>query len=178
VSVGTKVLLITLPILIILFLSAILSKVLYKKRKQIKFNKVFDVINKALNTKIMNMYYKNNDYYDLFIETQYSKYFIKIILEGKNKVLKIDSNYNYYFIDRKNNAKNINDMVKISSNEFNYIDVNKRVNKIIILYPDVLQKLFYKSQVEARFIYLDFEIQGTHILNFSEVKNFFDNSEL
>ena len=177
-SFGTKVLLITFPILFILFLIFISINLIAKQRNLIKHNKVFEVIKNSLGNKIINMYFKSNDMYDLFIETQYSKYYIRILTDTKNKILKVDSNYNYYFADKNKNYKLINDSVKICSNEFSHIDVNKRVNKIIILYPDVVQKIYLKSDVEVRFIYSDFEIQGVHILNFSEVKDFFDESEL
>ena len=171
------VLLITLPSLIIIFLVFLLIGLYIKRRKQKVYNKVFDAIRSAMGSKVIQMYYKNDSNYDIYVETQYTKYFIRVLTDTKNKKLKIDSNFNYFYED-KNGEKNITEQIGITTVMFNQIDVNKRVNKVIILYPDVIQKIFYKSNVEARFIYPDFELQGCHILNYSEVKNFFSNVEV
>ena len=171
------VLLITLPSLIIIFLVFLLIGLYIKRRKQKVYNKVFDEIRSAMGSKVIQMYYKNDSNYDIYVETQYTKYFIRVLTDTKNKKLKIDSNFNYFYED-KNGEKNITEQIGITTVMFNQIDVNKRVNKVIILYPDVIQKIFYKSNVEARFIYQDFELQGCHILNFSEVKKFFSNVEV
>lgn len=150
--------------------------VIIKQRKQLKYNKVFDRIKNSI-PNLVQIYFKFNGHYDIYAETQYSKYYIKIITNTKGKYLHVDPNYDFYLLNKPTDnllyPLNVQKFL-----EFNPIDLNKRINKIIVLYPEVIEKVYYESNVKARFIYSDVEIRGAHILNFDEIGQYFKENEI
>ncbi len=164
-----KILIITSLILLILLIITFIFTIKYERNK--KYNIVFNKI-KKLDMKFESLYLVNKKDYDIYAETDFSRYFIKIIAVNKKNYLKINENFNYYLVS-KNKEKNIDNLLKIKSYKFKVFDAEKRINKIIILYPGVDQKLFYNSNVEVRFIYPTSEFQGVRVANLDEIENVF-----
>ncbi|MCR5786705.1 MAG: hypothetical protein K6G28_03320, partial [Acholeplasmatales bacterium] len=64
----------------ILFLVSI-GAVIYalnKRKQQAEYNNIFNQIKENLNN-IINIYYKDDSFYDIYAETTYAKYYFKII---------------------------------------------------------------------------------------------------
>ena len=156
---------------LLLILIIISSVLIIRYEKNLKYNAVFNKI-KKLDIKFEALYLVNKEDYDIYAETDFSRYFIKIISVNKNTYLKIDNNFNYFLVNKKK-EKNINNLLNIKSYKFKVFDAEKRIHKIIVLYPGVDQKLFYNSNVEARFIYPTSEFQGVKIANADEIENVF-----
>ena len=147
-----------------------------RSNKQKKYYNVFEIIKKS-NSNMIQMYFKFNSNYDIFLETQYAKYYFKIINNTKNKYLHVDPNYDFYLLNKPTDEL-INKLDLDVFLKFNPIDLDKRINKIIVLYPNVIEKVFYESNVKAKFIYTDVEIKGVHVLNVSEIEQYFKESEI
>ena len=166
-----KFLIFIIPLILFIILISIGIVLIIKNVKRIKYNKVVEEIKKSLGPNLETVYFSNNKAYDIFGETEYAKYYIKVYSVPKDSYLKLDTNYNY-FLYTKDKVKNITNDLKLISHKFNVIDTEKRVNKVIVLYPSVSQKLYYKSNVEGRFIYTQSEFQGVRIINFDEINLF------
>lgn len=155
----------------IVLIISIASTIIYYKKN--KYNVIFNKI-KNLDIDFETIYLVNKKNYNIYAETEFSKYFIKIISVKKNSYLKIDENYKYFLVNGKN-EKNIDDILNIKSYKFKVFDTEKRIQKIIILYPGVSQKIYFNSTVEARFIYPTSEFQGVKVVDADEIENvFFD----
>jgi len=167
---------IVFPLIVISIFTSFSMYFIIKKRKQLIYNKVFESVKNSVNN-IVQLHFKNNDCYDIYLETQYSRYFIKIISDTKNKILHVDKDLNFYLLNKPTdqliNKLDVNDFVRLSN-----LNSDKRNNKIIVLYPSVSQKVYYESKVNAKFIYPDFEIENTHVIEYNDIEEFFENSEI
>ncbi|MCR5786301.1 MAG: hypothetical protein K6G28_01185, partial [Acholeplasmatales bacterium] len=89
----------------------------------------------------------------------------------------VDSDYNFSLLNKPtdiNGTKiDIDDFLNLTND-----DSEKRINKILILYPNVKEKVYYKNNVESRFIYSELEFKGVRIINHKELNEYLKNSEV
>lgn len=167
----TKVLIILFLTFIVLVILTLLFINLIRKLKNKKINVVFNKL-KSLDYDFNDIYVVKNKEYDIYAESDFSKYYIKVISVKKNAYLKIDENYKYS-LSYNGKEKNIDKSLKIKSYKFKVSDTEKRICKIIIIYPEISQKLYFKSPVEGRFIYPISEFQGVKVIKYSEIEELF-----
>lgn len=173
---GRSVYLHVLIAIVFIAIIIVVTYVVYKRKINAMHNNLFDEIKEELNN-IIQIYYKQDSFYDIYAETTYARYYFKIVTNTNDKILHIDRNYNFYLLnkptEKRKNRLDLDDFLNLSPS-----NKDKRVNKLLILYPNVIEKVYYKSNVEARFVYTDSEFKGVRIINFDELSSFLKNQEV
>ena len=159
-----------IPSIILLSIIIFITSLLIRKYRYKVVNSIFDLIKSNLSD-IELMYIKYNDYYDIYVECKYEVYYFKIIKNCHNKILHVTNSKDYYLLDNPTdqltNKLDIVDFIRLDPK----LD-KKRYYKVLVLHPNVLQKIYYETDNLAKFIYDDTKIDDINIIESTNLKSY------
>lgn len=162
---------IVLPLIIFISILGFIIYIIYKKYKYKVENICYETVKKSL-TNINLMYFKYNDFYNIYVERNYDIFYFKILNDTKDKYLEVTNNNEYFLLqnptDELVNPLNIQDFIKFKPS----LDGKNRYYKVLVLYPSAKQKLMYENEYFAKFIYDDIKVNDVFIIDYTDLEKF------
>lgn len=168
---------IVLPLIIFLSILSFIIYLIYKNYKYKIENTCFNTVKKSLNN-INLTYIKYNDFYNIYVERNYDLFYFKIIKDTKDKYLEVTSDNEYFLkslpTEDLKNPINIKEFVDFKPN----LDGKNRYYKVLVLYPNALQKLYYENKYYAKFIYDDIKIDDIFVIDYTDLAKFLESTNI
>jgi hypothetical protein len=167
-----KAIIIILSIAVIMFLMIelfLIIKTILKKRNH---KKMFDDCINAFNqiiSKQDKLEIVSGKHYDLYLKTMHTKYFIKLYYLDSDGDIYITHENKWYFRKylKPDSKIALKEIEEFSKEDFS--DNEKRVVKIIIIYPKCKQLIYDVNEIEQQFVTSNKDVFGCHIYTYNSL---------
>lgn len=151
-------------IILFILIFLILLDIIFNFIKKYKLrHKVYEKLDSLCNNKLSKLTVCKNKPMDYILEIKNNIYLIKLLPNFKNNELIIYSENKILFRNQKGISKNINlDELR----NFKYEAPTKKVvKKLVIIFPDCLNMVNYKTEFDIEYIHDELEVYGLYFMS-------------